>query len=1344
MGEGYGRVPELDAVVEKLPSGLALRWLGGGGRWAFDEAGRPVSISRGPGTEVRLGHDADGRLIELAHAGGKRVRVAWDEAAERISGLECSDGRAVSYRYDVSNDLEEVDGAGGTRRYELDAGGRVVSVIDADGVVELVNTYDDDGRVLEQLSPFGRRTHISYLPGRVTVTMDDDEDGPVNTYVHDVAGRLIAIVDGDDQQMAMSYDEWGNPASVTERNGAVTFQDWDERGRLVRRVLPTGVTFRFAHDDADRLVEVAVSTGAVTRLGYSGDERIPAEIVGPEGGVTRQVVEQGLVRRIVDPDGMTVDLAFDADGNVVAATNGDGNSALLERDAAGRVTALVSPLGRRSTFFYDQNGLLVERHDAAGGEWRYERTAAGRLTSVTDPAGAREETRYGEHGMPTATVDALGHVTEREYDAFGNVVGVVEPDGAAWRYTYDALMRLTAIVDPTGASWRREYDVNGTLVACVDPAGVRVTATLDQFGRVIGVQDGVVSLSYELDALGRVVAQRGPDGARARDEYDLCGRRTLIEDATGAITRLEYTPAGRVACRVSPSGRRETFEHDACGRLAARVDGAGRRWEVRYDADGEVAEVVLPTGEVERFERDDAGRLMTASSPGEGRSSFAYDAAGRLTAVTDRDGGERRYGYDAAGNLVAATDANDAKTRYTYNERGWVTEVVDPLGGVLAGRYDPVGRIVEFRDQLGRASTCAYDPAGRLLELVDGAGGSSHRSYDVSGRLKSFGVTGLPAVTIDCDALGRVVAVDEPGSPVITQAWDAAGRLVERRRGELAMRWEYDADGRRAAIGYPDGTKTSYTHDAGGYVVAAQHPALGTIELERDAAGRVTAANADGMRGLWRYEDGDLVHYEMQAGGSLRTAHLTRDPIGRVVQATIDDAAHAFAYDDAGQLVSADTPEGAYAFSYDPNGRLARESSPAGVAEYQYDAAGQLSACVRGDGLVTRYDYDGAGRRVHESGPGLDRAYHWDGLGRLTAVVSACDGDEPRTVDVVVDALGELAALDGTAVLWDTAHPLQPLAWNGAGAVVGEGAPWALATVAGAQWLAPDWQATVGETPRDPWGAPRAPAAGTSGVALGFRGEVEFDAETWLRHRVYQPGSRSFLQRDPLAPVPGSPAAGNPYHYAANNAVALSDPLGLRPVTERELQSIRDRMNRGAIDSVVDSSGEIGLALSIAAIFVPGGGIVLGGAALVFTAVSAIKAAKERDELGVALDLAGVVPGVGALSKGYKAGRATRAATRLRGEARGTATQALRTKAITGLDAVAQQRIDDAARAMLESARSAAKRDRLLELAERYDRIGLSPSVASFARERAQELKARGIDLPFVRDPRPPLVLPAR
>jgi YD repeat-containing protein len=406
MGDGYGRVMGVDALVEPLAAGLALRW-GDGRRWEFDEAGLPRRLSHGPGTEIILRHD-DGRLAELAHGGGKRIDVEWDAECSRIVGLACSDGRGVSHHYDESDNLVEVDGAGGTRSYELDGDGRVVSVIDGDGVVEAVNTYDEDGRVLEQLSPFGRRTYVSYLPGRVTVTTDDDEDGPVNTFIHDAAGRLLAVVDGDDRQQSIAYDERGDPVAVTERNGAVTVQAYDDRSRLVRRVLPSGAAYSFAYDDADRLVEVAVTPGGATRYGYDGDERVPSEITDPEGGVTRQTVRDGLVRRIVDPDGVTVEFGFDADGNAVAATYGDGGTELLERDAAGRVTAAVTPLGRRTAYVYDRHGRLAERHDPGGAAWRYEYTAGGRLANVTDPVGAREETRYGDHGRAVATIDTPG------------------------------------------------------------------------------------------------------------------------------------------------------------------------------------------------------------------------------------------------------------------------------------------------------------------------------------------------------------------------------------------------------------------------------------------------------------------------------------------------------------------------------------------------------------------------------------------------------------------------------------------------------------------------------------------------------------------------------------------------------------------------------------------------------------------------------------------------------------------------------------------------------------------------------------------------------------------------
>ncbi len=59
---------------------------------------------------------------------------------------------------------------------------------------------------------------------------------------------------------------------------------------------------------------------------------------------------------------------------------------------------------------------------------------------------------------------------------------------------------------------------------------------------------------------------------------------------------------------------------------------------------------------------------------------------------------------------------------------------------------------------------------------------------------------------------------------------------------------------------------------------------------------------------------------------------------------------------------------------------------------------------------------------------------------------------------------------NGNALMWDSAATFQPLTWDGQAAVIGDGAPWARAGGAGIEWLAPDWQGTVGDVARDPWG----------------------------------------------------------------------------------------------------------------------------------------------------------------------------------------------------------------------------------------------------------------------------------
>lgn len=1153
MGNGYGRLAGIEGLVEPTDSGLVLRWFGGGS-WEFDQAGLPVRTERGPGTEIHFRHK-DGRLVEMSHAGGKRVTIEWSD--DRIVALVSSDGRRVDYRYDEQRSLVEAAAESGARRYDVDEVGRIVRVIDADGVVEVDNTYDEDGRVREQLSRFGRRALFHYLPGRVTV--NEDENGDVtNTYIHDHSGRMIGIIDGHGGKLSRCFDDWGNLVTVTERNGAMTIREWDDRSRLVREVRPEGSSFTFTYDEADRVVDVTCSTGAATRYRYEGLERSPAEIVDPEGGVTRMRVRGGLVHAITDPDGVEVRFEFDADGNIVASIDADGNRATIERDEVGHPVSAITPMGRRTEFSYDRGSRLVERHDPGGATWRFDYTGAGRLSGVTDPVGARRETLFGKHGEPSESVDELGHVTTRSYDPFGNLATVVAPDGAKWEMTHDALSRLSAVHDPAGGAWLREYDVAGALKAAIGPTGTRYEIRLDAAGRPTGLGDGVAEASFDLDELGRPVTRRLGDDSETKHTYDLCGRPTSTTDAMGAVTRYAYTAAGRLSKIVAPSGRTTAFEYDRCGRLTARVDPGGRRWVVKYDADGAVTQAIRPGGERDWLSYDEAGRLAQRTQSGEGTTSYSYDLVGRLLSMTTSRTGTRGFSYDAAGRLEQVTDANGGLTRYTYNERGWVTGTIDPLGGRTRRRYDEVGRAIADVDQLGRVTSYSYDPAGRLIERVDGAGVVNRWTYDISGRVAGVTSGQGNETTVERDSVGRLNAVHEPGIRH-ELSWDANGRLVRRARGDSAIAWRYDADGRRAGLVHPDGTVTSYDYDAAGDLASLHHAAVGTVRIERDETGRAVALHGDAFAARWSHEEGLLVGYHLEAGGAATSTALERDEAGRVIAATTGDVRRTFDYDSSGQLIRAAGPDGERRFTYDANGRLVEEGWGDNVVTYLYDAAGQPIERREGSQII-RFGYDDAGRRVMEVGSEESRTISWDPFGALQQVETS-DAGGANSTRVVVDALGELAQVGDTTLMWDSADPLSPLCSIGGRPVISAG-PW---TIAEGDALVPDWMGSVEEV--DPWGAG---SRASRAPATGYRGELSFDGLLWLRNRVYDPVTRGFLSRDPLSGVVGAPWAANPYSYAGNDPIGSLDPLGLSPVTEAELAKYREAMNRSVWERAGD------------------------------------------------------------------------------------------------------------------------------------------------------------------------------
>jgi len=1217
LGDGWDRAAGESLWLARDANSDELVVTGNDGSWwRLSSGGTLRSFGTGPAEArafVTVDRDEPGRLVRLEHARGQWIELDWTgpDSNERLASARSADGRAVTYVYDADGHLLSASGATGTRTYRWGADGRIAAVVDADGVVEVDNLYDDRGRVTTQRSPFGRTTRYVYLHGRTTVVSDEDGTRS-NTWLHDEKGRLIGVVDADEQRQSTSYDRWGNPVVLTERDGSTTVHEYDARGRRTRSVTPAGADVTYGYDDVDRVTAVVTEQGAVTEYTYDGELRNPSTIVDPEGGRTRLTWTDGLLTEIVDPTDVVVRFTYDEYGDLAGTTNADGHTARLERDDLGRVTAAITPSGQRTTYTYDPaSGLLAERVNPDGGTWRYEYTAGGRLAATTDPLGSRTSLEYGPHGEEAATIDPLGRAVTRQLDDLGNLAAVELPDGARWEFTHDALSRLVATNDPTGGVWRQEFDRAGNPIASIDATGVRVGVDLDAQRNEVALHDGEASTRTGFDPLGRLTTVGQADGSAAVYSYDRCGRPVEALDADGGLSLIRRDTAGRPVEVVSPLGATTRYGYDACGRLSTVTDPNGAVTTIGYDVDSRPVTQTLPTGEVARSTYDICGRIVEHHAPGVGASRWTYDLAGQVVEWQDSLVGTRRFRYDAAGQLVAAVDGNGGVTTYDYDANGRTTRITDPMGGVTLREFDAMNRCVAETDPIGRTTRAGYDATGRQVWQESPDGRRTTWTFDASGRPATMAVDGRTVTGLTRDLRRRTVRTTdttrEDGVVVEHELeWNRRGQLVRRTRDGRSVEWTYDADGRRTSMVTPDGTRTAYGYDPAGHLTSIDSSVLGRAAFDRDAAGRLISALAGGLIQSWEHRDGFVVgHTITDSEGSTRTT-IDRHDDGRITRVVKGDGTVTtstdYAYDGAHQLVEARirTTSGTSTISstnrwrFDAAGRMVAESTDQAALLHVYDAAGQLLTSNDAEGREVRYTYDGAGRRTGErDNRGQAREFVWNPSGYLAGVVHH-DRDRVRRTTVHADALGELASVDGTEFFWDTA------AYAGAPVLAGDTPILSAGPVTGigTGWTAPGWR-TARSTETDPWAASGATALGPS-VAIDPSGGLAIDGLEWMGARVYDSSARGFLSVDPIDNLTQTFET-NPYAFAGNDPIHAVDPSGLSPVTDQQLAEYRS--SNGIGGALHSAAGAVGHWFKNNWEYVAGAAMVVGGGVLIATGV---------------------------------------------------------------------------------------------------------------------------------------------
>ena len=1003
----------------------------------FSASGDWVSATDGhPSNTVVAFRDAQGQVTDLVHPESQRgIRVNYEalvqntEAPEyrpisaytyNTTGAEADTPlMAAEYSYEGEH-LTGVSTNAGVRSYTHTDAGLIREVINANGIVEVTNTYDELGRVVHQLTEYGREVSYTYTPSLVTIVADAETGDNSNLWTSDSKGRLIGITATDGSRQTMRYDSFGNRVGITERDGSRTTRVFDNRGRLKRERTPEGTDYTYGWDEHDRITGVSVrdardprNLGTPMTVSYEYTDSMnpnPSAVTDADGAQTLyDWDDRGLLTRVTDPTGVSTTFEYDAYGDLVLVTNGAGNTTTLIRDDHGRVIGVIDPLGRRGTATYNSSGALASIENADGARWTFAypelaveslpalvrnstNTSGGRgnlPTSVTDPYGATIRFTYNAGGEIASVTNPLGHTTEGTFDTWGNLVGLTTASGAVWKYVYDGLSQLVEATDPSGAATRYSYDLNGELSSVTDATGVEIKRRVDRQRGIEEIADAFSSSFIHTDIFGRVTSEQkrargGSSATRADVEsefitYDAAGRPVEILDAAGGLTCYERDAAGRVLRVISAAGRIETYEYDAAGRVishAVGLDTPGRytdeagvsrvvepsAWAItrlEYDAASQIIRRVNPNGSVEKITYDVCGRV-TGVEAGVRVASYEYDLCGRLIGVRDSAFGQRRFKYDAAGQIIQATDGLGFRTHFSYTATGQVCRVVDATGQVTDYEYDAMDRLVRVIKAAGTddesVQEYAYDAAGRLVRAHDGVREYTH-TYD-------YAAGGRLSHTCVDGVKAAEFGVQDQGRTVWVRDY-ASAQALDGNASEDAFvqhRFVYDARGllvERSRSGVMTDTSGA---SSGAADVDAQVQALNTF-TNTGAYTLTLGYDADGYR----------------------TRMVT--PYGET----------AVAYDGAGRVVSMSRAD------QDAHGESL-------VAQYSYDAMGRLIRAQLGD-ILSRWEFDDVSGLVcsysRENTARADSVEHTevirDEQGRIVGLESA-DG----LVVYTYDAAGQL------------------------------------------------------------------------------------------------------------------------------------------------------------------------------------------------------------------------------------------------------------------------------------------------------------------------------------------------
>lgn len=841
---------------------------------------------------------------------------------------------------------------------------------------------------------------------------------------------------------------------------------------------------------------------------------------------------------------------------------------------------------------------------------------------VLDPLSAIKD-RYGNQITISRTAGTNGPITQ-----------ITSSSGRWLKFTYGSGDRISQITDNSGRSVSYTYDGSNRLWKVTDPDSEITEYTYDASHRMLTIEDakGIVYLTNEYDANGRVITQTQADTTEYQFDYTLDGSgkvtQTDVTDPRGNVRRVTFNSGGYTLTdtRAEGTALEQTFTYErqsGTNLILSVTDPLNRETTFTYDSFGNTTSITQLEGTPDEITTSftyepDFNQVKTITDPLSHVTTIGYDVAGNPTSITDPLSHSTTFTYNALGQVLTATTSLNHTYQFAYNG-GDLVSITDPLSRTVSGYHDVVGRVTRITNGAGQSYQYSYNNMNRPLSVTDPRQGATAFSYDENGNLLSLtdarsGVTGY-----EYDDQDRLITRTDPLSNDDTYEYDANGNLeqVTDREGQITA-FAYDALDRLSEVTYDDTSTTTYTYDLFNRLTEVDDSVSGTITYEYDDLDRVIEETTPQGTVSYTYDDAGRRTSMTVAGES--AVNYTWDNANRLTQISKGGATVTIAYDNDNRRSSLTLPNGvvteytfdgasqltglvykysgstlgSLSFTYDSAGRListggsyARTGLPSAVNSATYNAANRQTAF---GGLTLTYDLNG-----NLTGDGTN-TYTWNARGQLASISGGVSAS--FTYDAVGRRTTKTLSSTTTTFLYDGMNLVQELSGSTPTVNYLNGGldeaftrtdsssttSYLADALGGTLALANSSGAVQTEYTYEPFGKTSVSGTSSANTRQYTGRENDGTGLYFYRARYYSPSLQRFISEDPI----GFRGGINIYAYVENNPLSYvdplgldkdpnnADPIGLREFVDRAKDAIYDIMWGAAAEPLVPMLGALG------------------------------------------------------------------------------------------------------------------------------------------------------------------------